>query len=59
MKRSFSVLILALLSTAFAVAAPTDGRLISVRAPHQRARHHHAHKTAKHHHPKRQRRGSV
>ncbi len=59
MKRIFSVVILALLTTAFAMATPADGRLIPVRATHQRARHHHAHKAAKHHHPNRRNHGAI
>jgi hypothetical protein len=59
MKRCFSVLILALLSTAFAAALPSDPSLVPVRATHQRATRHHAHKAGKHHHTKRSHRHSV
>ena len=59
MKRCFSVLILALLTTAFAAALPSDASLVPARAIHQRATRHHAHKAGKHHHPKRSHRHSV
>jgi hypothetical protein len=53
MKRCFSVLTLALVTTTLAFAAPMQVRVIPVRATHQRVRHHHAHKAGKHHQPKR------
>jgi hypothetical protein len=59
MKRCFSVLILALVSTAFAAALPSDASLVPARATHQRANRHHAHKAGKHHHAKRSRRHAV
>ncbi len=59
MKRCFSVLILALLTTAFAAALPSDASLVPARATHQRATRHHAHKAGKHHHPKRSKHGAI
>ena len=53
MKRCFSVLMLAVLSSIFAVARPSDATLIPVKATHQRVQRHRAHKAAKHHRPKR------
>ena len=51
MKRCLSVLILVLvlLSTAFALGRAADASLIPIKATHQKAHRHHAHKAGKHH----------
>ncbi|MFZ1140648.1 MAG: hypothetical protein ABR881_03740 [Candidatus Sulfotelmatobacter sp.] len=53
MKRFFSALMLAVLTSAFSLAAPSEATLILVKATHQRVHRHRAHKAAKHHRPKR------
>ena len=52
MKQFFSLLMLAVLTSAFCLAAPSDAALIPVRATHQRVQRHHAHKAGKHHRSK-------
>jgi len=52
MKRFFSVLMFAVLTSAFSLAAPSEAVLTPVKATHQPVKHHHAHKAAKHHRPK-------
>ena len=53
MNRFFSVLMLAVLTSAFSLAAPSEAALTPVKATHQRVQRHRAHKAAKHHRPKR------
>jgi hypothetical protein len=56
MRRLISFLLLLLvMSTAFAWAAPPRASVTPVKATHARAHHHHAHKAAKHRTPKRHR----
>jgi hypothetical protein len=58
MKRCFSVLMLCILSSAFAVAAPPRATFTPVKATHHRdprVQRHRAHKAGKHHIPKRHR----
>jgi len=52
MKRFFSLLMLAVLTSVFCQATPSEGALIPVRATHQRVQRHHAHKAARHHRAK-------
>ena len=56
MKRFFSVLTLAVLTSTFCFAA-SEAALTPVKATHQPVKHHHAHKAAKHHRPKHSRHG--
>ena len=56
MKRFFSVLTLAVLTSTFCFAA-SEAALTPVKATHQPVKHHHAHKAAKHHRPKHSRQG--
>jgi len=53
MKQFLSVLMLAVLTSAFSLAARSEVALTPVKATHQRAQRHHTHKAAKHHRPKR------
>jgi len=59
MKRFFSLLMLAVLTSAFSLAAPSEATLTPVKATHQRITRHHAHKAAKHPRPKRYRHHAV
>jgi len=52
MKRLISFLLLLVLSTAFAWAAPTRASVVPVKATHARVQRHHAHKATKHRTPK-------
>ena len=55
MRRLISFLLLLVMSTAFAWAAPPRASVTPVKATHARAHRHHAHKAAKHRTPKRHR----
>ena len=59
MKRILSVLMMCVLSSMFALAAPPHATLIPVKATHPHAQRHHAHKAGKHHTPKRHHHASV
>jgi hypothetical protein len=59
MKRFFSVLMLAVLTGTFSLAAPSEAALTPVKATHQRVQRHRAHKAAKHHSPKHSHRHGV
>jgi len=52
MRRLISFLLLFVMSTAFAWAAPRRASVVPVKATHARVQRHHAHKAAKHRPPK-------